>query len=50
MIYASELISSAHCGSPITGERKFKKAKSGVVSMSATVARSITRAITLVSV
>jgi site-specific DNA recombinase len=30
MIYASELISCAHCGSPITGERKFKKTKSGV--------------------
>lgn len=29
MTYASELIKCAHCGSPVTGERKFKKTKSG---------------------
>ena len=29
MTYASDLIECAHCGSPITGERKFKMTKSG---------------------
>ena len=29
MIYASDLIECAHCGSPITGERKTKMTKSG---------------------
>jgi DNA invertase Pin-like site-specific DNA recombinase len=30
MTYASELITCAHCGSPVTGERKYKNTKSGV--------------------
>lgn len=30
LTYASDLIECAHCGSPITGERKFKQTKSGV--------------------
>ena len=30
MTYASDLIECAHCGSPITGERKLKQTKSGV--------------------
>ena len=30
MTYASELITCSHCGSPVTGERKFKSTKSGV--------------------
>lgn len=29
MTYASDLIECSHCGSPITGERKFKMTKSG---------------------
>lgn len=29
MTYASDLIECAHCGSPITGQRKFKMTKSG---------------------
>lgn len=29
MIYANELITCGHCGHPITGERKFKQARSG---------------------
>ena len=30
MTYASELITCSHCGSPVTGERRFKNTKSGV--------------------
>ncbi len=32
MLYAGELIDCAHCGHPITGERKFRDTKRGRVS------------------